>query len=599
MFWMNSKDSLPDCCCSCAGHYTPFRHLLLGGVTLVLLFLYAGLAHAGPQQDYLNARADFYTLMKSNAKQQYRHNWDNVLTPLHNFVKNYPQHPKTASGYYLLGKAYTRLSEISHLRSDLDQAVTMFTHLEQNFPRSSLADDAMFLRAQLYHERYADPERAAQVCATLIERYPKGDMRAAAERLMKKSGFAHGYPRTQVKRETQPKRETVVPRNTSVARNAMADVRYSIAPERVRVVIETTAPARFSAQSLTAPARVYVDVPDVPPGAGLAQEYTINDSGSVVQNIRLGHNNEGSRIVCDLKRNADYNIFTLDNPARIVMDISNKAGVVIKSDTQEIRTAPRAADDHVDTLLANASDNYADMVTLPSKKNGNGRLCIVVDPGHGGKDPGAVGPNNLYEKDITLALSKKLAQVLRNHLNCDVHLTRTEDVYLTLRQRTAIANRLGADVFISVHANASENKKVRGTETYFLNFSKNNKAVEVAARENNMSLQEVGDLELILFDLMANSKINESSRLATEVQSSMVSHLQQSFSNIRDLGVKQGPFHVLLGADMPSILVEAAFISNTREAKLLRDRKFQETTANGIARGVKAYLRGQNMVAEN
>ncbi|MFN2257018.1 MAG: N-acetylmuramoyl-L-alanine amidase, partial [Desulfuromonadaceae bacterium] len=181
----------------------------------------------------------------------------------------------------------------------------------------------------------------------------------------------------------------------------------------------------------------------------------------------------------------------------------------------------------------------------------------------------------------------------------DVHLTRTEDVYLSLQQRTAIANRHGADVFISVHANASEDRRVRGTETFFLNFSKNEKAVEVAARENNMSLQEVGDLELILFDLMANSKINESSRLATEVQTSMIKRLNQRFSSIRDLGVRQGPFYVLLGADMPSILVEAAFISNSRDAKLLVNHKFQQTTAEGIARGVEAYLRGQNMVAEN
>ncbi|MFO7832244.1 MAG: N-acetylmuramoyl-L-alanine amidase [Desulfuromonadaceae bacterium] len=555
----------------------------------MFILLYAGLAHAGPQQDYLNARADFYTLMKSNAKQQYRHNWDNVLTPLHDFVKAYPQHSKTPSAYYLLGKAYTRLSEISHLRSDLEQAVSMFTHLEQNFPRSSLADDAMFLRAQLYSERYSDSRRAGQICENLIGRYPDGDMRDAAERFLEESD----YSRTQVQRKSGSRQ------NNSVADNAMTDVRYSIDPKRVRVVIETTAKTGFDAASLNSPARLYVDIPGVDGGDDLADRYSIERNDSVVETIRLGHSNGDTRVVCDLKRSADYNIFTLDDPARIVMDISNNSSAEISSDSREIREAPRAAEDHVDTLLANAADGHVDMVTLPPKKSSSRRLRIVVDAGHGGKDPGAVGANNLYEKDITLALSKRLARVLRQSLDCDVHLTRTEDVYLTLQQRTAIANRVGADVFISVHANASENKKVRGTETYFLNFSKNDKAVEVAARENNMSLREVGDLELILFDLMANSKINESSRLATEVQTSMISQLQQRFSSIRDLGVRQGPFYVLLGADMPSILVEAAFISNAQDAKLLLDRKFQETTVQGIARGVKAYLRGQNMVAEN
>jgi len=562
--------------------------LIIGALSLMFFLLHAVPVHAGPQQDYLNARADFYTLIKSNSKQQYRHNWDKVLTPLHDFVSDYPQHSKTPSAYYLLGKAYTRLSEISHLRSDIDQAMSMFNHLEQNFPRSSLADDAMLLRARLYHERYADPQRAAQLCVNLIGRYPGGDMRAAAERLLKQSGYSR----------TRLQDATTTPRSTTGADNVMADVRYSIDPERVRVVIETTAPARFNAESLRAPARVYVDIPGVVGEDGLADHYSIERNDSVVQNIRLGHSNGATRVVCDLKENADYNIFTLDNPARIVMDIANSSTPELKSATSELRTAPRAADDHVDTLLANAADSHVDMVTLPPKTN-NKRLCIVVDAGHGGRDPGAVGANNLYEKDITLALSKRLARVLRKHLDCDVHLTRNDDVYLTLQQRTAIANRVGADVFISVHANASENRKVRGTETFFLNFSKNDKAVEVAARENNMSLQEVGDLELILFDLMANSKINESSRLATEVQTSMISRLKQRFSSIRDLGVRQGPFHVLLGADMPSILVEAAFISNSSDAKLLLNREFQETTVEGIALGVKQYLHGQNMVAEN
>lgn len=587
MFWMNSNDSSPDeLCFSTRITVSPY-HTLLVTLGLVLVLLCAGIAHAGPQQDYLNARADFYTLMKSNAKQQYRHNWDKVLTPLHDFVSDYPQHPKTPSAYYLLGKAYTRLSEISHLRSDIDQAVSMFTHLEQSFPRSSLADDAMYLRAKLYSERYSDAQQTAQLCANLIRRYPDGDKCAAAKQLLKQSG----YPVTRL----QHKATTT--RSATKSDNVVTDVRYSIDSERVRVVIETSAPARFNAESLKSPARVYVDIPDIDGGEGLADHYSIERNDSVVQNIRLGYRNGFSRVVCDLKENADYHVFTLDNPSRIVMDISNNSASVIKSDISEIRAAPRAAADHVDTLLANAA-GHADMVTLPPQKR-NKRLCIMVDAGHGGKDPGAVGANNLYEKDITLAMSKRLAKVLRKHLDCDVHLTRTKDVYLTLQQRTAMANRMGADVFISVHANASENKKVRGTETFFLNFSKNDKAVEVAARENNMSLQEVGDLELILFDLMANSKINESSRLATEVQASMISHLKQRFSSIRDLGVRQGPFHVLLGADMPSILVEAAFISNSTDAKLLLMNEFQETTAVGIARGVKSYLRGQDMVAEN
>jgi N-acetylmuramoyl-L-alanine amidase len=156
---------------------------------------------------------------------------------------------------------------------------------------------------------------------------------------------------------------------------------------------------------------------------------------------------------------------------------------------------------------------------------------------------------------------------------------------------------VGADLFISIHANASTNRSAYGTETYYLNFAKNDKAAAVVARENGTSLKQVGDLELILFDLMANSKINESSRLATEIQKSLVDRLGRHYSDIRDLGVKQGPFYVLLGATMPSVLVEAAFISHKREEALLIDQQYHERTAAAITQGVRNYATALHMIA--
>ncbi len=162
---------------------------------------------------------------------------------------------------------------------------------------------------------------------------------------------------------------------------------------------------------------------------------------------------------------------------------------------------------------------------------------------------------------MTLKLAKELAKELTRQIGCEVILTRSKDVYLPLEERTAIANKVGADLFISLHANANKSREAYGIETYYLNFSKNDKAAAVAARENGTSLKQVSDLELILFDLMANAKINESSRLATEIQESLVQRISKKYSDVRDLGVRQGPFYVLLGATMPSVLVETAFIS--------------------------------------
>ncbi|MCK4503661.1 MAG: N-acetylmuramoyl-L-alanine amidase, partial [Desulfuromonadales bacterium] len=212
-----------------------------------------------------------------------------------------------------------------------------------------------------------------------------------------------------------------------------------------------------------------------------------------------------------------------------------------------------------------------------------------IDAGHGGKDPGAIGPHKVYEKKVVLKIAKYLAQELRQQLGVKVLLTRSDDRYLHLRERTEYANRVGADLFISLHANATANGKASGVETYFLNLSKNNQAAEVAARENGTTLQEVGNLEAILFDLMANAKINESSRLAAEVQQALVAGLRSSYSHINDHGVKQGPFHVLLGATMPSVLVETGFISNRREEKRLNSSKYQKRVAVAIVKGVKRY----------
>jgi N-acetylmuramoyl-L-alanine amidase len=166
-----------------------------------------------------------------------------------------------------------------------------------------------------------------------------------------------------------------------------------------------------------------------------------------------------------------------------------------------------------------------------------------------------------------------------------------------LQSRTAYANKVGADLFISLHANASTNRNAYGLETYYLNLSKNNQAAEVAARENGTTLEEVGNLEAILFDLMANAKINESSRLAAEIQQAMVEHLSPQFSRIKDLGVRQGPFHVLLGATMPSVLVETAFISNSREEKRLISDDYQKKIAQAIVSGVKDYRATLKQVA--
>jgi N-acetylmuramoyl-L-alanine amidase len=222
---------------------------------------------------------------------------------------------------------------------------------------------------------------------------------------------------------------------------------------------------------------------------------------------------------------------------------------------------------------------------------GLGVRKVVIDPGHGGKDPGAVGPSGVREKDVVLGIAKRLQQKIRTKLNLDAILTRSSDSFLPLEERTALANTQKADLFVSIHTNAHKSRRVYGISTYILNVATDEEAARVAAFENSVSAKRISDLEKILNDLMLNSKINESSRLADAVQQGLIKGLPRRYSRIKDLGVKQAPFYVLIGAQMPSIMVEASFITNRWEEKRLANAAYQEAVAEGILTGIKSYIR--------
>jgi N-acetylmuramoyl-L-alanine amidase len=223
----------------------------------------------------------------------------------------------------------------------------------------------------------------------------------------------------------------------------------------------------------------------------------------------------------------------------------------------------------------------------------------VIDPGHGGKDYGAPGYlKGVHEKHVSLQIARQLAKKIKAELGLDVILTRNRDRFLTLEERTAFANTKSADLFISIHTNASRDRRAYGIETYFLNLATDDEAIRVAAMENATSTKNISDLQKILYDLMQNAKINESSRLAAYVQSSTIRHLKNKrYSRVKSKGVKQAPFYVLLGAQMPSILIETSFISNARECKRLVSPKFQERLAEGIVEGIRSYIKATSPTA--
>lgn len=223
---------------------------------------------------------------------------------------------------------------------------------------------------------------------------------------------------------------------------------------------------------------------------------------------------------------------------------------------------------------------------------------IVIDPGHGGHDTGTVGPHGLMEKDLCLDVALRLGRLIRQKLpGADVIYTRKDDTFVPLEERTAIANRAKADLFISIHANSSHDSAARGIETYYLNFSASPESMEVAARENAESQESLHDLQDLVRKIASNDKISESKELAEDIQGTLSRRMQLVSRSERNRGVKRAPFVVLIGANMPSVLSEISFVSNPDDERLLRKPAQRQRIADGLYRGISDYLRSLNSLS--
>lgn len=333
----------------------------------------------------------------------------------------------------------------------------------------------------------------------------------------------------------------------------VTDIKYWSYPDYTRVVITLSDTAEFTKNRLSNPDRLYFDIKKSKIKTELKTNVSVGNE--MLKQIRAGqYSADTVRVVLDLEKIKDYKIVSLEDPVRIIIDIYGYAA-------------------------------------LSSKKR------IVIDPGHGGHDPGAVGPNKLYEKDVVLDIARKLKKILSADPNLEIFLTRDTDIFIPLEERTAIANSKNADLFVSVHANASPRPEAKGIETYLLNWTNDEEAMKVAARENRISLKkmkkmqkELDILDIIKGDLMRETKRDESIKLAHNIQRTLVSDLHKGYESIVDHGVKQALFYVLFGAKMPSVLVEVSFISNPVEEKLLSKENYRGDLARSIASGISKYM---------
>jgi len=357
--------------------------------------------------------------------------------------------------------------------------------------------------------------------------------------------------------------------------NSVHGLRYASYESHTRVVVDVDGPVDFTQNRLSNPDRIYFDLKACT--ISTRAKSSVRIENDILKTVRLAQFDKGTvRIVFDVNEAKNFYAFMLENPYRLVVDL-------YASDSQ--KSAERRVE--------------RSKVALAEKSLREIRR-IVIDPGHGGKDPGAIGPRGVREKDIALEVGKKLGAILRKKYDVEILYTRDRDVFVPLNERTEMANAKKADLFISIHTNASTKKNARGLETYFLNWTNDKEATRVAARENKISVKKMrqmqNELQFILQDLARNSKKEESMRLAHSVQNSMTQSLKKDYRRINDLGVKSALFYVLVGAEMPSVLVEISFISNREEEMRLSSKKYKSKLAEAIANGINSYITQSTLI---
>jgi N-acetylmuramoyl-L-alanine amidase len=367
-------------------------------------------------------------------------------------------------------------------------------------------------------------------------------------------------------------------------------LRFETGKDSARILLDLSGETKFDMRELKEnpakgmPARVYVDLQSA--NLAFAAKEPIAVDNGLLRQVRVAqYNADVVRVVLDMDKLLAHNAFTLSNPARLVIDVLG-----MNTAAKPVREAAAVPPPASTAALANEKRPGP---ALPV----NGLRKIVLDPGHGGKDPGAIGAGGIAEKDIVLSIAKKLARKLREEMNVQVVLTRNDDRFVPLEDRTARANAENADLFISLHMNASVNGEAKGVETYYLDNTTDEAAIRLAARENSTSRRNISDLQFILSDMTQNMKLEDSITLAHRLQSAVVDGMAKPMGDVKDLGVKKALFYVLVGARMPSVLVEMFFITNRNEGREMSRASYQDAMVRALFAGIQKFGES-NMMAK-
>ncbi|HTV53302.1 MAG TPA: N-acetylmuramoyl-L-alanine amidase, partial [Terriglobia bacterium] len=496
------------------------------------------------------------------------------------------------------------------------KGIEAYRFLMAQYPKSGLSREALFRIGEIYRKDIEDPIAARNAYREYLKLYPRSAL--AADAALDIARINEDLSERQV---DQTHGDRQLPRSDRQSCSGCAaeveSVRSWIAPDYTRVVIRTGHEVKFDALQLYHPPRLVFDLKDTHLGRALAHQSFPAEHG-FLRRIRVAQFNPSvTRVVLDVPQIENYSVFSLPHPFRLVIDIRgqgplrrplattadfrSRTGFRPVTDRSAIGTpvSHKTAQADARSLSSSsggasaASEDGDDSVAVASPQEGLVAgppptltralglkiRRIVIDPGHGGHDTGTVGPAGIEEKNVVLDVALRLRRLILRKLGCQVVMTRSTDKFIPLEERTAIANEDGADLFISIHANASRDPGARGIETYYLNFTTNPEALAVAARENATSEQSVFQLQNLVRKIALSAKIGESRDFAKIVDHELVLHLNEDGDPQPDRGIKKAPFVVLIGANMPSILVEISFLTNPRDERSLERPQFRQEIA--------------------
>ncbi len=550
------------------------------------------------EKRYSRARAAVETLKTDAKRSGYREHWLKLADEFYNIYKLDTKWANRPAALYRSADTLEELAGRSYAERDFRLAVERYEQVALRHATSRLADDALYRAALIRAQHLNDRNGALQLLKRIRTQYARGDMAPRAATLEKS-----------LQSGAQASAQSVAARG-SVAE--LTQVSWTtLNKNSVRIVVELDRDAGWQARmqeaSKNAPARLILDMVNTAPQKQVKPGARVK--GSLLTRVRVAQASANrTRLMFDFSAARRYDARVEQDPFRIILTVAagnaplpkgvgGRVGFAeLQQPTPEaervaaVRVAPERTPPQ--SPARQVQERQARKVSAESALNMAEQLgltvqTVFIDAGHGGRDPGTIH-NDVVERELVLDIARRVGRLLAAN-GLDVIYSRTSNTTVPLSTRTRKANARRADLFVSIHINASPRPEAHGLETYYLDLARNTQSARVAALENAASDRKLGDMQKVLADIMLSARTQESGRLASDIQRLAVSRIGKRGFAVKNGGTKSAPFHVLIGAGMPAVLVEVGYCTNPREARNLLNPSYRHAVSEGIAEGVMAY----------